>query len=132
MATITYDARDVAQLKSGHSAGTQYAIAVDLAEFEEVPDAVEVSNTTLAGVVYTDLYRTQTEYSIVTDLVPESGANSLEDLREFVYSCLGGYGFAINHAGVDYALIFRPGRAPRIQRRGPLLYQVAFTARVVA
>lgn len=129
MATITYDARDVPQLQAGHVAGTQYTITLDLAEFSEIPGSEEVRNNTLAGAVYADLYRLTTQYSVVTTFVPAAGANSLEDLREFVYSCLGGYGFAITLDAVEYPLLFT--RPPSITRLGPNAFQLSFLAELV-
>lgn len=124
MATITYTAQEA--LKTGHTAGVEYTITVSLRRLDETPKNESKQQTTLGNVVFTDLYYIQAEYSIETVSVDETGTNSAEDMREFIYSVMDGQQFSFTEGSTTLTMVLTG--QPRITRLEDNSFRFAFTA----
>lgn len=127
MVEITYTA--LRKLKTGHIAGTDYVIEIELTRFTETPSPLQAENKTLTGSEYVDLFNIEELYAITTCRVPISGTGIiLADLREFLYSIMGGYTFTLVDGDDTYVMMLK-GR-PSITKKD-IHAQVSFNVKVI-
>ena len=132
MPVITYTAVDRGQLKSGHSAGTQYQIECDLQAFPRSSEATGQFDQTLDGTpeAYVDAYLT--EWAITSDLIFPS---AIDDWREFLSSVAGREKFQLDFTGTialpgtDIDVWLKTKRVSE-QQLGAAGYQVSFAVQV--
>lgn len=129
MPTFTYTAKR--QIKSGHSADTQYTITTDLHQVDGgMPVASKTEHRTLGGNQVTVLSYVDEFISVTTDWINADGTGSpdVDDYREFLFSVAGGEEFTFNN-GEDQQVVM-DGMPTRM--RNGILYNYRFRMRVVA
>lgn len=118
------------ELKSGHTAGTEYTITTDLLSADgETPEAVIKEHRSLSGSTVTVLHRVDKYLSVTTDYVnvDGSGTPDTDDYTEFLNSVAGGEVFTYND-GSDVSVIM-DGKPTRT--RNGIYFNYSFRFRFV-
>ena len=129
MPTFTYTA--LRNLKSGHSADTQYTITTELMAIDdEMPDAKKHEHRAIGGgASVTMLHRIEQEISVITDYVDSDGTGTpdTDDWNEFFYSVAAGESFTFNN-GADQTceMVGKPSRT-----RTGIKFNYSFRFRVI-
>lgn len=129
MATFTYTAKR--ELKSGHSADTQYTITTGLLVLDdEMPRPEKEEHRAIGGgASVTVLHRVDEEISVTTAHINSDGTGTpdTDDWREFFFSTSAGESFTFNN-GADQTceMVGTPRR-----RRSGLHFNFSFRFRVI-
>lgn len=95
---FTYTAKR--SIQTGHSSGTEYNLFADLQRFDRLSKRVGPAPAiSTSGNQVTINHRTDTHYSITTDLRAEYDVTDILDMREFLDSVSGGETFYIDEDG---------------------------------
>ena len=129
MATFTYTASR--NLKTGHTAGTEYTITIGLQQYDgDIPKPVKNEHRSLSGFTVTTLHRIDVELQVLTDYINSDGTGTpdVDDFDEFLASVAGGEVFEFGDGTTtrDVKLIGSPGR----RREGTMFYAYSLKMRV--
>lgn len=126
MPSFTYTA--LRNLKTGHSASTDYTITTSLQRADENINPVYAQNIALSGNTVTVGQRIDQLIDIQTDYINTSTTPDVDDMLEFIYSTGYGETFTYND-GSDKTCIManKPSRS-----KNGLYYTWSFTVRVLA
>jgi len=98
MGAITYIAVDRGRLVSGHSAGTEYSIEIDIKKFDpDLKREIEES-VSLSGKRFTSLHRTDHMANVSTVQIVDTATQ--DQMNEFYDSILGGEDFTFDPYGL--------------------------------
>lgn len=128
MAEISYTAKR--NLKSGHSAGTDYTIDISIHQEDgDTPKIIGERIKSLAGNEVTVLHRIERYLDITTDYVRADGTGTpdVADFREFFDSVAGGETFSYDNGE---AILSRLVGDPTRSREG-ILFNYRFKLRIL-
>jgi hypothetical protein len=111
-------------LKTGHTAGTDYTISINIQTGDPQPMPVQTVSMSLSGNQVTTVSRLDQHIDINTDFFNASTTPDYDDMHEFMYSVLHGETFS--YAGSDVKLV----GTPRLNRTG-VYFTWSFTLRYV-
>lgn len=129
MPTFTYTA--LRNLKSGHSADTEYTITSELMAIDDdMPTADKAETISIGGNVKTILRRVDQFLDIETDYVNRDGSGTpdYEDWEEFLHSVAGGELFVFNNGSDRNA---RMASKPTRSRTG-IFWNYRFRIRIIS
>lgn len=124
MASITYTAQRA--LKTGHTAGTDYTISIDIQNGVVQPTAVQSQMVSLAGNTVTTVHRLDQTLAVTTDFFTTTSTPDYDDMAEFIYSVIHGETFSFD-PGTGAADAILEG-TPRLNKTG-VHYTWAFSIR---
>lgn len=94
MVDITYTARRA--LKTGHTAGTDYTISIDIQNGVVQPTPVQSQLVSLSGNTVTTVHRLDQTLAVTTDFFTTTTTPDYDDMAEFIYSVIHGETFSFN------------------------------------
>lgn len=94
MVDITYTAQRT--LKTGHTAGTDYSISIDIQAGAVQPSPVQSQLKSLSGNTVTTVQRLDQTLTMTTDFFTTSSTPDYDDMAEFIYSVIHGETFSFN------------------------------------
>ena len=119
-------------VQGGHSATTAYAINVDLSQSDKQIKNTGVQTMALDGSTVTTIHRSETIYSITTELCSTSTTPSLDDMREFLDSVSRGETFQMDVSGTSIDYILDSFESPYSEtRENPNYFRFSFAARAI-
>lgn len=116
-------------LKSGHTAGTEYTITIDLQQLDTQVVPVVATHRSIGGYTVTVFHRNDIEHQVATDLINADGTGTpdTDDFDEFLHSVAGGESFTFNDGSSDISV--KMAGKPTRRREGMLYYSYAFKLR---
>jgi len=128
---VRFEYTALRNLATGHTLSADYEIAIPAWEVDPEFKPETSANTSLNGQVETELYRIDTRWAVLTDLI-DSGQD-LENFEEFLFSVSGGEDFTFDPDSDVATVAVNPlscildTRTIRRRRPSPGKFQFGFT-----
>ena len=126
MASFTYTA--TRNLKTGHSADTEYVITLNLQAADEDITPKHAQHIALSGNTVTVGHRIDQVISITTDYINASTTPDIDDMLEFIHSTAHGETFTYNDGSAKTCIMQGDAR----RSKNGLYYTWTFAVRVQA